>query len=392
MHTASDQILVIDPNKNDRQKLVAYLTEKGYFVHTASSIETAHLLGLEEAPDLIFADVANEQIEFLPFFESERKHPPLVVISDVESAGDVVACLRAGADDFILKPVQDLDKVDRVIHKTLDQIRLAKLNKRLRSELEERNRKLREGIHELRTDQKAGLQVQLKMLPSPNKNLNGFLFDHRVKPSLYLSGDFLDYFRLDDQRALVYFADVSGHGASSAFVTVLLKNLSARMLRNYRRNSSDELSSPDKFLKRLNQELISSDLGKHLTVFAGVLDKEHRTLTYAIGGHLPLPILSSPDKVEYLSAKGVAVGLFPEPEFEVRTCVLPDNFKLTVFSDGILEVLRGDTLKDKENLLLDVVYRERGGIESLLTSVGLDDIDDLPDDIAVLSVCEQEAS
>jgi len=397
MSLSTDQILVIDPNSEDRENLVAYLTGKGYFVQAVSSLETAHLLGLTDAPDLIFADVPSEQIPFLPFLggndtNGDKKQSSLIVVSEVERAGDVVACLRAGADDFILKPVQDFDKLDAVIHKTLDQIRLSKLNKRLRLELEERNRKLREGIHELRTDQKAGLQVQLKMLPEIRKVINGYGFDHIVRPSLYLSGDFLDYFRIDDHRSLFYFADVSGHGASSAFVTVLLKNLSARMLRNYRRGSSDELSCPVKYLKRLNQELISSDLGKHLTIFVGVLDRNENNLTYSIGGHLPLPILSSAEGSRYLNAKGVAVGLFPEPEFERVVCPLPKDFRITVFSDGILEVLPSETLKEKEKLLLDVVSREQGGIESLLTSVGLDDIDDLPDDIAVLTVCEQDAS
>jgi phosphoserine phosphatase RsbU/P len=391
MNPSSDQILVIDPSAEDREKLVAYLTGKGYFVQTAKSLETAHLLTFDIPPDLIFADVPSEQIGLLPFLEGETRSS-LVIVSTAETAGDVVACLRAGAQDFILKPVRDYEKLDSVIHKTLDQIRLAKLNKRLRSELEERNRKLREGIHELRTDQKAGLQVQLKMLPERGKELNGFYFDHIIRPSLYLSGDFLDYFRLDDHRVLFFFADVSGHGASSAFVTVLLKNLSARLLRNYRRQSSDEISCPVKFLKRLNQELIVSDLGKHLTVFAGILDQSERTLTYTIGGHLPLPILKTPEGSEYLDAKGVAVGLFPDPEFERVVRDLPPKFNITVFSDGILEVLHNETLKEKEKLLLDVVSKEQGGIESILTSMGLDDIDELPDDIAVLTVCDQDDS
>ena len=67
------------------------------------------------------------------------------------------------------------------------------------------------------------LKVQMKMLPENDQVIEGIYFEHLIKPSLYLSGDFLDYFKLDNDRVLFYFADVSGHGASSAFVTVLLK-------------------------------------------------------------------------------------------------------------------------------------------------------------------------
>jgi len=386
MSNLADRILVIDHQKEDRLRLSDYLIAKGYLVQTVSTIQQAVLLMSDSSPDLIFADISNDEIKKIPFIERDTFPASLVIVSETKSAGDVVACLRAGAADFILKPVKDYSSVDHVIHRILDKIRLAKLNKRLHKELEEGNKKLSSGIQELRADQKAGLQVQLKMLPETSKVIHGFCFDHRIKPSLYLSGDFLDYFNLDQHRSLFYFADVSGHGASSAFVTVLLKNLTMRLKRNLKRNSSDELSCPDQFLRRVNQELLTTDLGKHVTIFVGIIDKEKRELTYSIGGHFPLPILTSAGKSEYLEGKGMAVGLFPAPTFSVYKKDLPYGFKITVFSDGILEVIIGPTLKDKENLLLEVVSQEQRGIESLFSSLGLDGIDDLPDDIAVLTI------
>ncbi|MDX1451526.1 MAG: SpoIIE family protein phosphatase [Oleiphilaceae bacterium] len=390
MSRLADRILVIDANELDRQRLAEYLRGKGYFVHTVASVAEAKDVMGQLAPDLIFADVDNQQVAQFTSRTNEELPVSLVVVSQVDKAGDVVACLRAGAVDFILKPVIDYINVDHVIHRILDKIRLAKLNQQLHQELEEGNKKLREGIQELRSDQKAGLQVQMKMLPSPRKVIHGFRFDHLVKPSLYLSGDFLDYFNLDHERCLFYFADVSGHGASSAFITVLLKNLTMRLKRNLKRGSSDEVTCPARFLKRMNQELLASDLGKHVTVFAGILHQKTNELEYAIGGHLPLPVLTSKEGVEFLDGKGMAVGLFPDPQFEVYRRTLADDFKITVLSDGVLEILPGTTLKQKEKLLLDIVSREQRDIESLLSSLGLDDIDELPDDIAVLTVCRDK--
>ena len=388
MPELADHILVIDRNQEDRERLAEYLSRKGYFVQVAETIHHASLLPGETPPSIVFADLSNEEMLSLPYLNKEEGGTPIVIVSEVAAAGDVVACLRAGAADFILKPIQDFQNVDHVIHGILDKIRIARLNKRLQQELEERNTKLVEGIRELRLDQKAGLQVQMKMLPASPKTLHGLEFAHCVKPSLYLSGDFLDYFNIDDDRALFYFADVSGHGASSAFVTVLLKNLTMRLKRNLKRGSSDELSCPTSFLKRVNQELIDSDLDKHITVFVGHIDRRDRVLTYAIGGHFPLPIIKEEGQAEYVQGRGVALGLFPEPEFEVYRRPLVPGFSITVFSDGILEVIEGETLNDKEKLLLDVVSNDEAGIESLLSSLGLDDIDELPDDIAVLTVTD----
>lgn len=388
MSGLAGRILVIDRNEVDLRRLTEYLAGKGYIVHGARTLQQAREIAATHPPDLVFADVTNAEIPHIPLHYSHSLLAPLVVVSYTEKAGDVVACLRKGAADYILKPVRDFASVDDVIHRILDKIRLAKLNQRLQLELEEGNRKLRAGIQELRADQKAGLQVQLRMLPPTPKVIHDVHFEHSVRPSLYLSGDFLDYFNLDDDKLLFYFADVSGHGASSAFVTVLLKNLAMRLRRNLKRGSSDEISCPAKFLKRVNQELLTTDLGKHVTIFAGVIDRQHKTLTYAVGGHFPLPILHSAGHAEYLSGKGMAVGLLPEPEFDVHTRTLPDGFQITVFSDGILEVIAGQSLEDKENLLLDVVSTQPRGIESLLSSLGLDEIEALPDDIAVLTVSD----
>ncbi len=388
----ADRIFVIDSEKNDLQRLVSYLSAKGYVVHALSSLSEAIDMMHLSLPDLIFADISNKDIELLPCVFQNASQVPLVIVSKTELSGDVVACLRAGASDFILKPVRDYASVDHVIDRILDKIRLAKQNKHLQEELELGYKKLTAGIQELRADQKAGLQIQKKMLPKMRKTVCDYEFEHRIKPSLYLSGDFLDYFNLDEHRCLFYFADVSGHGASSAFVTVLLKNLSMRLKRNFKRGSSDHLSDPSKFLLRVSQELTSTDLGKHVTIFVGVLDKRTNLLSYSVGGHFPLPILVNNGHAEYLEGKGMAVGLFPEPQFEVFHRTLPDQFRIIVFSDGILEVLPDMSLSDKEKLLLEVVSNQVDDIDSLLIALGLDHFDNLPDDIAVLSVLDKRSA
>tara|TARA_R110001592_G_scaffold319321_1_gene596873 strand:- start:25018 stop:26226 length:1209 start_codon:yes stop_codon:yes gene_type:complete len=388
----ADRIFVIDSNNDDLKRLASYLREKGYVVHALASLSEAVDMINISYPDLIFADITNKDIPLLPCVSKNASQVPLVVVSKTELSGDVVACLRAGATDFILKPVKDYASVDHVIDRILDKIRLAKQNKHLQEELELGYKKLTAGIQELRADQKAGLQIQKKMLPKMRKTVCQYLFEHRVKPSLYLSGDFLDYFNLDAHRCLFYFADVSGHGASSAFATVLLKNLSMRLKRNLKRESSDHLSDPSKFLQRVNQELLSTDLGKHATVFVGVLDNRTNELSYSIAGHFPFPIMTLNGKAEYLEGKGLAVGLLPKPEFEVYKKTLLPGFKIIIFSDGILEVLPEMSLSDKEKLLLEVVSMHGDGIDSLLVSLGLDHYDNLPDDIAVMSVVDKRSA
>jgi sigma-B regulation protein RsbU (phosphoserine phosphatase) len=391
MTSRTERILIIDADEKARTDLARYLEARGFYVTGYPDLAGAKALFDDNIPDVIFADLSPEAIRDLASrLEEAETFTPIVACSSSESSADVVNALRAGAADFVLKPCND-DKgaLDDVLGKLFDRVRVNRLNQLYRQELEEANRDLRDGIAELRADQRAGRKVQLRMLPEHEQVMSGLHVDHMIKPSLYLSGDFLDYFRISDDKVLVYIADVSGHGASSAFVTVLLKNLTNRLQRNLRRGSSEDILHPDRFLERINSELLDTGLGKHVTVFVGIISLSERKLNYAVGAHFPMPILSfKGGKTAFLEGSGLPVGLFETPEWEVYEVPLNKPFHLTLFSDGILEVIREKGLDEKERTLLELVSGGRHTIASLSDALNLDQITELPDDIAIVSVTD----
>lgn len=391
MTSRTERILIIDADEKARTDLARYLEARGFYVTGYPDLAGAKALFDDNIPDVIFADLSPEAIRDLASrLEEAETFTPIVACSSSESSADVVNALRAGAADFVLKPCND-DKgaLDDVLGKLFDRVRVNRLNQLYRQELEEANRDLRDGIAELRADQRAGRKVQLRMLPEHEQVMSGLHVDHMIKPSLYLSGDFLDYFRISDDKVLVYIADVSGHGASSAFVTVLLKNLTNRLQRNLRRGSSEDILHPDRFLERINSELLDTGLGKHVTVFVGIISLSERKLNYAVGAHFPMPILSfEGGKTAFLEGSGLPVGLFETPEWEVYEVPLNKPFHLTLFSDGILEVIQEKGLDEKERTLLELVSGGRHTIASLSDALNLDQITELPDDIAIVSVTD----
>lgn len=390
MTARTERILIIDPDEAARSDLDRYLVARGFYVHGYASIADARQLFDDQPPDLIFADLSPRAIaELMSGLDSCGDSIPLVAYSHATEASQVIETLRAGASDFILKPCTDKSSIEDVLARLFDRVRVHRLNQLYRQELEEANSDLREGISELRADQRAGRKVQLKMLPDHQVTLNRLTCDFIIKPSLYLSGDFLDYFRLSDDLTLVYIADVSGHGASSAFVTVLLKNLTNRLQRNLRRGSSDDILYPDQFLERINSELLDTGLGKHVTVFVGIISSSSRTLRYAVGAHFPMPVLSFEDgETHFLEGSGLPVGLFEEPEWEVYEIPLPKPFHLFLFSDGLLEVLEAENLDKKELQLLELISGGGHTIASLNEALHLEGLSELPDDIAIVSVTD----
>ena len=167
---------------------------------------------------------------------------------------------------------------------------------------------------------------------------------------------------------------------------MLLKNLSNRLLRNFKRGSTDDILYPDRMLHRINRELLETDFGKHLTMFVGILENDTNKLTYSVGAHFPMPVLVTEERAEYLEGSGMPIGLFETPTFRVYERILPKKFDLWLFSDGILEVIKAKNLAEKEQQLLSLVEQSKRNIEVLADTLQLNKMNELPDDIAILTV------
>jgi len=116
----------------------------------------------------------------------------------------------------------------------------------------------------------------------------------------------------------------------------------------------------------------------------GVIDEHKQTLTYSIGGHLPLPMIYADGEARYLLGKGRPVGLFEDAEYHNEVIDLPAQFSLALCSDGVLDCLEGTTLKEKEARLPQLFAESGGALRGLLAGFGLDPNKTMPDDISVL--------
>ena len=387
MSVASNTILVIDDDEIVRDSIGAYLSQCSFNVLEAEDGKQGLATFHKQKPDLILCDICMPQMDGFEVLRDIRKdhpHMPFIVASGAGGMTDAVKALRLGANDFIIKPIEDLAVLEYAINRALEWAKLAEDNKRYHESLEKAIHSLEHSLHLLREDQKAGRKVQMRMLPQEPLNCNGYQIDHHIIPSLYLSGDFVDYFLLKNNRIAFYLADVSGHGASSAFITVLLKHMSISLLQEHQKQNNKVRVKPSHVLSYINNNLLKTDLGKHVAVFGGIVDIERSTLTYSFGGHYPLPILSTENETRFIQGSGLPVGLFENARFEDVTIDLPPAFTLTLFSDGILEVLPDKNLHDKEEHLLSALREGAHSVQAISEQLNLNIIDEAPDDIALL--------
>jgi len=131
------RILLIDDDKNLRTVLAFALKEKGYAIATAADGRE----GLEQveaaAPAVILCDLKMPGMDGMTFLKTLRERgddTPVIVITAFGSIESAVEAMRAGADDYVTKPV-NRDVLQLAIERALKQRRLLDENRRLRDQV-----------------------------------------------------------------------------------------------------------------------------------------------------------------------------------------------------------------------------------------------------------------
>ncbi|EED33309.1 response regulator receiver protein [gamma proteobacterium NOR5-3] len=389
----SGKVLVIDDDLNRGSDLADLASTAGFTTSVARSLDSfSSSLGESSDWDVVLCDVQATPDAWAEEGASLREldvQVPVMMFSNESRSASMMRALRLGANDFFATPVQDPDALLASMERCVRLRTMSRELRRSRQALESANRELKNTVRVLEKDQQAGRQVQMRMLPASPMVVSDYMFSHTIIPSLYLSGDFTDYFTVDNHYVVFFMADVSGHGSSSAFATVLLKNLFARKRSDYLRRNDHTILGPVAMLTLANRELLELDVGKYATMVVGVLDQVANTLQYSVAGHLPLPVLVSDAGARYLEGEGNAVGMMPDAQYNEYSVDLPEAFMLALFSDGILEILPPKNLVEREAFFLDVFSRTADTPEELVSQLGLDSAETAPDDIAALFVSKR---
>ena len=135
------RILVIDDEAEIRRSLRMILEYEGYDVIEASSGPDGVALAEKESPDLVFLDVkmpGMDGLEALQRIRAASETLPVVIISGHGTVSTAVEATKAGAFDFIEKPLAS-ERVLLTIRNALDQTRLADENRSLKRAVEVRH-------------------------------------------------------------------------------------------------------------------------------------------------------------------------------------------------------------------------------------------------------------
>jgi len=389
MMTVPAKILTIEDEPPIRDGIVAYLEDSGFTMLEANDGPSGIEIFRHEHPDVVLCDLrlpGMDGLEVLSTITAESPETPVIVVSGVSLLDYAVQALKRGAWDYVTKPIHDMAVLESAVRRVIEHADLLRQNREYREHLEALNRELTQTLKQLQEDEEAGRRIQFQLLPEDNRSFGNYTFRRRLYPSMYLSGDFVDYFTIDDRHIGFYIADVSGHGAASAFVTVMLNTLVVQYRDALWQSGDATILHPQQTLQRLNRDICRQNLDKHLTLFYGVIDLEQNNMRYSNGGQFPYPLLYDGQDVRKLECRGRPIGLFEDAEFNVWQCELPQECLLVLVSDGILELMPEDAMLERYSALLSATQGTDLDLDEM--TVGLDVLADqhLPDDIAFLII------
>ncbi|MBR6020879.1 MAG: SpoIIE family protein phosphatase [Kiritimatiellae bacterium] len=250
---------------------------------------------------------------------------------------------------------------------------------------------------EMAADLRMARDLQIAFLPSeyPDVAVPGkgrLEFAHLYRPSGLVGGDFFSVLPLDGRKAIVFIADVMGHGARAALVVATLRGLLESVVKT--------TQDPGQFLTRLNAAYsrIFASAGELMfaTACCARFDLEAGEIRVANAGHPPAMVVDADGVREGCLAEeaiGPAVGLLDGATYGSCTWPWKPGDRLVFYTDGLTEAHVGAMGEEfGEDRLRDALAAARGlppdGMVAAAVAAAEKHVEGAPfeDDVCVLSV------
>jgi two-component system, sensor histidine kinase ChiS len=332
------KILVVDDEPINLLIVINYLKMEGYDIVTAENGEqVGDIFSKKEIPDLVLLDVMLPRISGYDVCKKIREQYsslelPVIMLTVRQSTQDIIAGFSAGANDYLIKPVNGEELLARVRN-----LISMKNSVKLQSELTIINNEL-----------EIAMELQKDILPAKLPVIDGLSFGVRFLPSSHISGDFYDYHLIDNENIGVIIADVAGHGIPAAMV--------ASMMQIAYSFSKTKKTEPSDILSEINAILCAYPHGIFLTACCIHINVSTRTMRFSNAGHPTILVYRrAENKILICSVFGRPIGMFPEDSFSSEEISLVPGDRIIMYTDGVVEAWNP--------------YREEYGIERFKTLI-----------------------
>jgi phosphoserine phosphatase RsbU/P len=365
------RILVVDDEPGMLRAVERVLADTHHVVGSRSSVN-AVAIAAEFNPELAIVDIRMPELDgFELMARLKQRLPDLDVILMTGSLDDLdeklVRAIRSPAFYFIQKPF------DREVLRTLVDRCL---------ELRWRREQNRRHVERLEREIAEACQFQQSLLPGREAVVNGLAISCRYHPWSGLGGDLYDYAAAGTEDTALLVADVSGHGASAAMLTSVVKSaFHASRVDGY---------DPLAVVQRVSNAIAAFGPERFVTLVTALVSPAADHLRYVSAGHPPTVLWSATHDPIWLAGTGPLVSpIFSSAIWDVREVPIRAGDQLLLYTDGVSEVLAGED--DFVHPHFErAISRHRSGAAALLDAI-LEDVHQhlagrpQPDDITLLT-------
>lgn len=349
---SSSRILVVDDEAGMLRSVERVLGRDYRVIATRLPREAAGL-AKEFKPDLAILDIQMPDMDGFELMEKlQAIDPELDVIlmtgSIHELDGKLIRAIRKEAFYFLQKPF-DREVLLTLVERCLDQRRLDSENRRHSERMEKE-------LAEARA-------FQQSMLPAEQGEVGGISVFARYTPCSELAGDFYDYVAVGPDAAVLLVADVSGHGATAAMLTGIVKSAF--------HSASVEGYEPTSVAGRISSGIRAFSHHHFVTLICARVRKG--LMEFVNAGHPPGILWNRETSTALLEATGPIISpAFSNVSWETHTIAVQSKDRIVLYTDGLIDVESESGEYGLDRLVRNVAKNpDRGDVllEEILKSV-----------------------
>ncbi|MDN5351951.1 MAG: phosphoserine phosphatase RsbU/P [Clostridiales bacterium] len=236
-------------------------------------------------------------------------------------------------------------------------------------------------LDELSKEVRLARYVMNALLPSTIENTE-IAFDYHITHYNQLGGDFIVFENPIPGKYHFALIDVTGHGVSSALISITI----AQMFIDYMRFNplTSSVDTLNRLLCKLNADY--EERSKYMTGIFGTIDVQTGELQLVNAGHLDLLLFRTDGTSERYAPNNMMLGVLENQETVAYTIPLENVRRLFCFTDGLYEnhgLDYDETLKKLEDLigstdkalLFEKILSEFHADESILDDITLCNIE-----------------
>lgn len=182
----------------------------------------------------------------------------------------------------------------------------------------------------LKKEREIAGEVQKKLFPK-NKKIEKYIFAQNT-PAKDVSGDYYDYYQVNDNEIYFILGDVTGKGIKAG---ILMANAASV----FRSLAKMDFSVAKTALYMNNQVKNSSYQAMFITVILGRINLEKKEMEFINMGHEPMMVLDEKFNFEYVKSTLPPMGLMPvkDESFFKTTTMDISNKTILIYTDGVTE-------------------------------------------------------